>query len=234
MKPYRLINRSELEVIKQHCLGIITRWSNEFCLVSPGLELSKPQTLSPLFQGFLIKNNDRPLAIVENHYLSFVNELLFGTDKSCFDSVSQTIFADLLKQLFTTEPCFILEPEEELPNWFYPGSSSLLLTFSIGYRQLQLILSSDWVNQQLPSIKSTTSETISFDKTIEEQIVTLTVELDSIKLPLEQLINLQSGDVVTTDHLISQPLRITRKKQLIAQGKLGQSSLHKSILLKNY
>ena len=251
MKPYRLINSQEMEELNQHFTQVIHDWNDEYALTPFDVYLAAPTKEYEVSQVLNIIANNQTVAIIEHHYLDLLNQILFGDNKPCFNSVSQELMLILLRKLFKLEQCSINEATAPIPNWFYKGSTCLLLTLKITpqlsplqdieplttkeeltLNKLTIILNPEWVYQSLAPNKTIKNNLDSLDEAIADRELTLNLELRPLSLPINQLINIQIGDVIATDHPITTALRLTQNEQLIAEAQLGQSSLHKSIVLK--
>lgn len=233
LKPFRFINSSERNELEQYFYRVVQEWNHEYSLIPFTINLAGPPPDLCIDASLTISNENQPLALIDKNYLSIINHVLFNQNAPCFDSLSQELFNRLLEQLFEIPRCTV-QTTTNKPAWFYPGTTCLTLTLSTDNSHLLLILNPDWVYQQLPQIKNIKNNMIHPDKSIEDQKITLNVELDSITLFLNQLLNLQKGDVIATDHQITSPMRLTFQEQLITHAELGQSLHHKSIILKRY
>jgi hypothetical protein len=231
MKPFRLINSSELAMITEHLTLVINQWNQRYSAtpVTPTLTLpSKGYTIN---STWLIQASGQHIAIVENDYLSSINHTLFGENNACFNATSNELFLKLLNQLFKTT-CEITHADLFSPGWIYPGSTCLRLTLTCQQSKIDLILNPDWVYQLLSPPKIANTNVYSLDEALTKQNVALNVELLPTRLPIKQLLNLQVGDVITTDHPITKPLTLTQNNHLVAAADLGQSTHYKSITLR--
>lgn len=228
MKPYRLINASEMQELHQHFSQVLQQWNDEYCVSPLSLHCVTTSKNYHAINAAMIPD----LALVEGDYLSVINQALFGNDKPCFNLASQKLWITLLNNLFKTEQCDLPQSIQENPRWFYAGSTSLSLTLCCNENNFTLILNPDWVYQQLPESKVMQSELHSLNDALAEQTVSLCLELVPSTLSVKNITDIQVGDVLSTNHPLTSTLRVTRGNQLFAQAELGQSSQHKSILLK--
>lgn len=246
IRPYRLINVQEMDELNQHLTQVIQDWNKEYALIPFDVHLTAPPKEYVVNQNVPILADNQTVATIEQHYLELINQLLFGENKPCFDSTSKDLFLILLCKLLKLEECTINNLTTPTPDWFYKGSTCLLLTLSIHSSQdhtlntkediplntLTILLSPEWVYQSLAPYQNLKNNLASIDEALSERLLTLNLELNSLSLPINQLINLQIGDVITTEHPISTTLKLTQAEQLIAEAELGQSAFHKSIVLK--
>jgi flagellar motor switch/type III secretory pathway protein FliN len=233
MKPYRLINAVELQEIKLHFVTTLVQWNEEYS-ITPLNVLSltaAPKTYS-VPDALVIDVDGTPITLIENDYLGAMNQALFDDNQLCFNSTSEKIFFILLARLLKTEQCVRSKTPKPSLDWFYPGSTSLVLTLVCNTHRFILTLSPKWVYQQLPKRTPVTTNLHSLDEALAEHRVTLNLELAPSTLTVHNLANIQVGDVFSSDHLVTAPFRLTKGNQLVAEAELGQSSHHKSILLK--
>lgn len=233
MKPYRLINSYEMEELNQHFTQVTQHWSDEYTLTPFISDLASPPKDYAVHNGLKILADNQTIAIIEEQYLCVLNQILFGKNEPCFNSVSQELMLILLQKLLKSEQCNISKTTETIPNWFYKGSTCLLLTLSTNNNNnITITLNPEWVYQYLSPNTAVPTNFDSLGDALAEQVLTLSLDLIPLSLPINQLINIQIGDVIVTDHPITTPLRLTQNGQLVAQAELGQSLHHKSIVLK--
>ncbi len=232
IKPFRLISSSEMTELNTHFAQVINDWNQEYTMIPILINLEKPPHDYVLHDGFTIISEDNQLAVVEEHYLDVFNYILFGENNSCFNAISRELLLILLNRLLKTDECCITETQPLTPNWFYRGSTCLFLTLSTNQNAVRIILSPEWVYQNLSPYQTIKHSLCSLDDVLAEETVNLDVTLLPVNLPIEQLLTIQVGDVLVTDHLLSDSLRVTHNDQVLALADLGQSTQQKSILLK--
>lgn len=232
IKPYRLINSDELLEIAQFFEGELNGWNSTYSLIPLTMALTLPPKNYLTNEGFIINDKVELLASVDKNYIQVMNQVLFGVDKSCFNAASQELFLTLINQLFKINQCSLHNAPSTTQDWFYRGSTSLLLTLSSNTNQMIIALSPAWVYRKLNRPYSIRNKPVSLDEAVAEQKLSLNIELYPVTLPLNQLVTLSPGDVIATDHPITSPCRLTQAEQLIAHAELGKSSPYKSIVLK--
>lgn len=231
MKPYRLINASELQALNQHFSQVVADWNEEYALMPLSLQLSLPQKDYKVLKTLRLQEPSDDLAMVSGDYLTVLNYALFNCDKPCFHATSQKLGLSLLGALCQSELCTLQQNIGKVPDWFYAGSTSLLLSLSCTQSHFSLALNPNWVYQQLPQQK-TLATLDSVDEALAKHTLKLGVELLPSKLSIKNLAGMQVGDILTTNHPLSTPLNLTRNNELLAQAELGHSAHHKSIVLK--
>jgi flagellar motor switch/type III secretory pathway protein FliN len=195
------------------------------------LQLSLLPKEYPLQNALKLQDADRELALIEDNYLKVINKALFNRDQSCFHAASQKLVLRLLNALCKNEQGMLQSNMDEIPDWFYAGSTSLLLKLSSAQSHFNVILSPNWVYQQLPQ-QTVPASLDSLDEAVAQQQVKLNLELLPSKLSVKNLATMQVGDILTTNHPLNTPLNLTRNNELLAHADLGHSAQHKSIILK--
>lgn len=243
MKAYRLINSSERARIQECVDKLFQEWNHEYSVHPIHIKLHRVPKQDVFGSGILVHEEDRPLAFANEHVLRILNRALFKENKSCFDACSLELFHRLLKSLFQLEQCPIATRTQSAPHWFYPGTTALLASLALddaehiaGIEEAQhhamLMISPDWVSQLIPLKQSSNQHLSSIEHALAPQKLDLNVALLPIALSLNQVLKLQIGNVLTTEHPISKPLELLQKEQLVAHADLGQSGQYKSIILK--
>lgn len=234
MKPYRLINSLELVKLSLHVQPIVEQWSNDYCLMPLTMELFLPHKNYVPKEQFLITLANMPLASISQNYTEVLNQALFGVNKPCFNATSQELILTLLNLILKTEDVSLTAAPSSTQDWFYRGSTSLILNIHTATDHFTITLHPDWVYQNIPFLQATANNLKKLDDAVAYHNLALNLELTSITLPLHQLVSLKAGDVIATDHPISAPVHLKQQDQVVAQADLGQSSQYKSIILKRF
>jgi flagellar motor switch/type III secretory pathway protein FliN len=182
--------------------------------------------------ALMINTTQQTLGFVGTDYLELMNIAVFGKHAPCFNSASEALFKLFLHAMFQVEVCSLSPSDASAFPWFYPGSCGLILKLSCAEKECILGINPDWVYQNLPLNPANKSTLSSLDDALAEQSLSLEVHLDAVHLPLKQLLSIQVGDVITSDHPLSQPLVLCQQEKIIAHAELGQVKQHKSIVLK--
>ena len=236
MKPYRLINSVELKLIQERLAQSLSAWNEQYSLHPLSLQVSIPDKDAQITQSGLISSGlYQTIACVEENDYSLMNYALFGEQDSCFNATSEALFLNLLTQLLHCAPCSISPKKREAVDWLYPGTTCLLITFHCDQKTLSCFLNPEWVYHLLNADKRKSHQPLhTLDEALAEQKLDLTVELDSITIPFKELMVLQIGDVLVTDHKLTQPLALIHEQKQLASSELGQLSNYKSVLLKEF
>ncbi|MFI4962595.1 MAG: FliM/FliN family flagellar motor C-terminal domain-containing protein [Legionellales bacterium] len=234
MKPYRLINSKELHTLQQQVDKVLEHWNDTYSIEPLRAQLFPWVKSHTLTDSLAILQNQKTQALMDRHYLSVMNQAVFNTDAPCFNSASQELFISLINQLFDTNNCSIQNDLVTPPNWFYKGTTCLRVSLSCASSNCSLILNPDWVYQQLPNIHLSKSKPSSLEAALGMQQLDLNLELIPVLLPLKQILALQKGDVIATDHALTKHLRLTQNQFLIAEAQLAPSECPKSIIIKRF
>lgn len=232
MKPYRLINSSELKKLTEHISALVSAWNHEYCLHDFEVQLSKPDAKDKNAALLIQDDLAQPLALLDATYLNAVQHALFGIQDPSLDEVSTLIFSRLIETLFNAQHNLITHHNEEAHKWLYAGSTALMLQLQSQEHSLSILLHPDWVYKELPLQKSHASTLSSLDDALSKESVTLELQLSPMILPMGQLFQLQIGDVIKSDHPITSPLHLMQEQERVALAQLGQAASHKSIILK--
>ena len=236
MKPYRLINSVELSQIQTRFTQSLAVWNEQYSLYPLSLKVSIPDKDDQSTPNTLISSGSyQPIMrMTEAHYNLF-NHALFGVPDADFNATSDELMLELFTQLLHSASCDFTTQNNEDSDWLYPGSTCLLLTFSCEPLSLRCLLNPEWVYHLLSADKRKSPQALhTLDEALAEQQLTLSLELDSFNIPFKQLMDLQLGDVLVTDHKLTQPLTLNYGQKQLATTELGQLSDHKSVLLKEF
>jgi hypothetical protein len=234
MNPYRLINSVELGQLYTQFSAPLDYWNQQYCLHPLTLKISIPTEEYINSHTCYVEGNDgQLLACISDDFYRVINYSLFGQEDSCFNSCSEELFILLLKQLFTTDS-YLLNSRKQEVNWLYPGSTCLLVTLHCHSSSILMLLNPTWVHQNLALHKKCERGIISLDEALGEESLTLNLELCSMNLSIKQLVDLQIGDLISTDHKQTSPLQLMHEKKTYATAELGKKDDNKSIIIKEF
>lgn len=229
-RPYRIINSLELAQLQQLFNQRITQWSTEYSINPLAISLMHPSKTHVQDTGLYLHTNQHSVAIVTTDYLDSLAHWLFGSNQPDYHNTTASLASLLFNQLFELDYSQIRSVDES-PDWFYPGSTCLLLVISDGITQCTCTLAPYVVYELLPTHQHI-NNLGSLDEALSSQTVALNIELTPLKVPIEQLLSLSPGDVLTTNHPLTAPLKLMQSTHLLSEAELGQSSNYKSIILK--
>ena len=232
MKAYRLINAFELNQLREEFKQTITEWNDQYSYLPLSIELKLPSKEYNTDHLLELYQTNSAIAFIKDSYHELINHSLFGEHHSCFNEVSEELFLRLLQQLLKTETSNLKHENQNKPSWIYPGSTCLILELKCKTYQVSLILNPEWVYQYLALNKNSNQKLCSLDRALSNEQISLSIVLIPLRLTMNELMNLQIGDVISSDHPITKQVNLQHQEQLLAYAELGQSSNHKSIILK--
>ncbi len=231
-KPYRLINGTELSYLQQAFACKLQHWNDVHALFPLSCQLRRNPKLLRSTQFHHVTNDANcSFALLDKSCLSFIKYSLFDDPSACFDAVTETLFMALLSQLLGTRvqmlgqgPTYICE------DWFYTGAPTLALALTCVNETITIYLHPQWVSDALPSNYRSKKSPATLHEALATQRLQLHVGLNPLPLKLADIIRLQVGDVIKTDHPITDPLKLTHQQQTICNVDIGKSNTTKSIL----
>ena len=227
-EPFRLINCRELNELQQRVSQHLLLWNEQHALFPLSCHLScNPHQPD---QGYvLLTEHQEPIALLPEHYLSLIKSSLFGDPSDCFNTISETLLINLLNQLLGAQLIQQQSDTVHLDEWFYNGAPSLAMTLSGSGQSMTLYLHPHWVLNALPKHQLVQKPKDNLHEALEPQLLHWHVELNPVSLQLEDMIRLQVGDVIRTDHPLTTPLLLKNNQQTVCNVDIGETNLFKSI-----
>ncbi len=229
VKPYRLINRSELAELERFFLEKLLSWNEHHALFALSCELLHPEEFEHFTTPYtLFTEQHQPIALVINPNLSMMAHCLFGDLSDCFQSICERVWIDLLSHLLGAQS---LQQQDSGPidTWFYKGSAALALTLRCANQLQTLFLHPQWVLNALPLYERTDKPIDSLDDALASTRLPLQIELSPVLLRLADITSLRVGDVIKTDHPITAALSLKHHQQIISSVHVGETNSIKSI-----
>ena len=220
-KPYRLINDMELATLQQSFDTALQGWNNLHAMFPLSCRLGLGPTKPANHDHCWAKA--QPTCKTDNHDLSVIKQSLFGDQSDCFNTLAEALFMDLLNQLLGTQS------PEPMDDWFYTGTPSLTLTLCCAGKTIALYLHPEWVLDALPLQTLSKKQLSTLDQALTTQPVNLNVELNPLSLKLADILRLSIGDVIKTDHPITEPAQLSHQNKSICNVEIGISNSYKSI-----
>lgn len=232
LKPYRLVNARELSALQQRFAEKINIWNDQYALLPFYCQLSSQCKPADEERWFLFSTEkDVPIALLPESGLTSLKYCLFGELSDCFNAVSQSMLILFVRQLL------------ELPDlqqsslsaisydeWFYKGSPSVAVSLSPG---MNLYLHPRWVLSLFPMKACVTELTSDLHQALANEQLPCQVELIPVNLQLKDVIRLQVGDVIKTEHSINQPLLLKNHHQRLCDVEISKLNHYKSIQIKS-
>lgn len=229
IKPYRLINNSELAHLQQTFECKLQIWNDMHALFPLSCLLSRnpKRPVSSVLE--VCDDTNYRIALLDKSCLSMLKHSLFGAPSDCFNDVTEVLFDALLSQLLGNT--HVRGPAKPvIEDWFYTGSPTLALTLTCASEAITLYLHPKWVINTLPAKPASKKVTASLHEVVAAQHIELQVELNPLSLKLSDIMQLHVGNVIKTDHPITEPMKLMNKHHTICNVDLGKSASSKSIL----
>lgn len=225
MKPFRFLNKQSVTSIHQKILPGFQAWHTQYACKELTFSLEKSAEDLELIPLETIHS----VVQAEKNWRSIFSLCLFGEDNSAFytacEKIASTLFTHLGMQEFTENPT--------TKGWFYTGSSCLVMHLYCDNQSVNWYLHPDWVYDQLPE-KSVGTPLVSLEKALHQETVTLEARLQPFSLSLHTLLDMETGDLLQTDHALSQPLQLTCHSRMLAEASLAEKNTHPSILIERF
>ncbi len=114
-------------------------------------------------------------------------------------------------------------------EWFYSGSPSLAMNLNSGSHLMTLYLHPQWMMKKIARPMRSLKPKVHLEEALSNQRLQCQVDLTPLSLKLNDVINLRVGDVIKTDHKLTDSLLLKHKQQAICPVELGETNLFKSI-----
>ena len=231
-RSYRLINRSELQELRACLSKNLAEWNQRYALFPLVLELiSKPQ--APCENSSMVWGDaQQGVALISQKSTAIMTRCLFGDESDCFSTISNELFIELLEQLLeisNLKP----RPEDGHKEWFYTGAPTLKITLKGTHESLDIYLHPEWALSRLPVVRYSNKSAIKpIQDALDPESISLNVTFLPFSLSLDDLMCLQVGDVIKTDHLLTNPLVLQLNSQKMAQVDIGENNHQKSIQIR--
>ena len=228
-KPYRLISDAELCGIQTAFEMRLAAWNDTHALFPLKCTLHRSDLSEPRPLGSVTEITDEngPAALlIEDDYIT-LKHAVFGDASDCFNPVSETLLLTLLTQLLGKQSIH-LESGVQNPtmnDWHYLGSPSLTLTLS----HMTLYLHPQWVLSALPPCPLTLGPITRLNDALRSISLDLQIELNPIPLHLKDMMGLQVGDVIKTEHRITTPVVLSHQQHTVCHASIGETESYKSI-----
>lgn len=235
-RPYRLINSQERQFLQKTLEQALVTWNTDYALYQLSCRIEKSAKPTTGDQTvFWSDDGNQPLVLCTDADYSLISYGLFGEMDTAYAPVCESFFQILLQQLSGSNRPLLQNAltRQQQTEWFYPGAPFLALTLMAGDCSKTLYWHPQWVLSRLPATKLSHRPLTALTDALDDQILAGHVELAPFSLPLSTLLNLQRGNVIKTDHPLSEPLWLKTNHQTLCQVDLGKTESCKSILIKS-
>ena len=234
LQPFRLINERELIELHQRFIKALADWNEHQALFALSLHLNRTLPSLEYDSGYLFLSEiAEPIALLLTQDLSTLTHCLFGDTSDCFHPSSENQLTTLFNQLLGTQSLQRRKVEEKetrlREEWFYTGAPSLTVTLRGAHHSMTFCLHPQWVLQTLARPKEIPKPKSNLQDALASKVLHCQIELTPITLQLKDMLHLQVGDVIKTDHPLTSPLLINHEDQAICAVEIGTSNHYKSI-----
>ena len=225
---FRLIGKTEMESL-QGKLQVLGEYLEQFC-PQVAIELKQCSECPAFEKPAVWGESSNALIIFDESLLQDLQLAIVGDrqDNETYTELCQTVLNESFGHFFG---CQTLEAHinHTYESWFYPGSPNLQITLILNERQCRFILNGQWVLNHLELVEQKGDRLESIDDALCNEKIPLTVNLPPMALSLEQINQLQTGDIIQLDQKVTQPLQLCCKNIPIAKVMLGNNSEFKAV-----
>ena len=107
----------------------------------------------------------------------------------------------------------------------------IVFDIHLGNEKFQLLVDSSLVNTRLKNDRVNISNNFITVDSVYEEIANLSIKFNLDKLSIQDLVDIQVGDVIKSNHHLIEPFNVLCNDNKIAFCSLGQSENHRAILL---
>ena len=232
-KPFRLITDAECHLIQSAFELKLNHWNSEQALFPLTCTVQRSTPLEHDTVAWIADETGLKLLMVEDGYAT-LQHALFGEASDCFNDVMKPLLLTLFTYLLDCKcshviPSVARDDGQTLDDWFYSGSPALTLTLSQGMHHMRLYLHPNWVLNALPTCPPSPNTLTALDDALETVSIDLSVELNAMPLKLKDMMGLQVGDVIQTEHPITTPVILNHHQHNVCSAFIGETHDYKSI-----
>lgn len=232
IKPFRLINCVEIKQLNDEFTERLIHWNDQYALLPLSGQITQADGIMFNKGHILYYDAQQPVVLISQEIIPLIKTSLFKDLNSCFDTISCTALRTLLVSLTQlptiqeqTHKSMTFNPE----SWFYKGAPTLAYSLKLDTHLAHIILSPEWVLNKLPLLKKNNQPLNDLEEALGPQQIKCNVQLDAIRLKLNDIINLKVGDVIKTDQKCTTSFTLKQIQQSICQVDLGEHQQFKSI-----
>ncbi|KTD45380.1 Surface presentation of antigens (SPOA) [Legionella quinlivanii] len=227
LKPYRLINPSEISKLSRHFHSVLQPWNAVYTLSSASVYLQRacPAEASRILS--LYNQTGELIGFISPSFFENLQQVIFGSSSSCFRGVNEQISHELLSALFQ-DNLSTQEEQLDIQEWFYRGSPCLELGLTFDQTTTSLFLHPRWVVEQLP-VLSGNALLSPLESSLSDEQLELEIKLLSFTMNLADLLTLKPGEVIKTDHPQNEDLLLKHQQLTLCTVHKGSNDGYKSI-----
>lgn len=231
MKPFRMLTSMEEKQLDQHIRETFNQWLQQYALMEADVYQSKDINY-PLTQA-LVNKSQQALIVLSKNWLQFWTELLFDCDADVFYPTTKNIVLSYFNDL-AGESLLMDEAYYSGDLWQYFGTPAQSFCFKSKNSETMMVLSPDVVLKRLGTSKTSAKPLTPITECIDEKSLSFDVECSLGHITLQDIRQLQAGDVLVSDIPVGSPIYLTHDGQKQAEVVLGQQSGKKSIKIRSF
>ncbi|RAP36962.1 hypothetical protein B1207_05900 [Legionella quinlivanii] len=228
LKPYRLINPSEINRLSQHFHRVLQAWNDVYTLSTASVYLQRTRPVEASRMLYLYNQKGELIGFIPPAFFENLQHVIFGSSSSCFRGVNEQIIHELLSALFKDKHLSTQEEQLDSQEWFYWGSPCLELELTFGQTTISLFLHPRWVVEQLP-VLSGNAPLSPLENNLSDEPLELEIKLLSFTMNLADLLTLKPGEVIKTDHPQNEDLLLKHQQLTLCTVHKGINDGYKSI-----
>lgn len=233
MKPYRLVNQSELAALSAR----LEPMRQLLFQYAADCEIRLTKSVKTIKQSVIVfSDNQSLLAMVEAEQCdAFAAKMLKTTDKHpLYRQFAIKVLSLALNAFFAIDHITAIEQSQIdnhfESNWLYRGAPLLSIEIELDGCPIELTINPDWLIAQLPPVSESEIALAKPAEILSSQPVKLTANLSAFHCRLNTLMALQVGDVLQTAHPVTKELDVmATNKTLIAKAIPGRINRAKAI-----
>jgi len=229
MKPFRLINDSELNTLATQIEQRLQAWNQDYSLLPLQLKVARDWPEQTTFPEGIALDDGHIIACGQHELIMLIQKAAFDSNELEFAEASQLLLLKLIETITTSDVTQIKTSDACASEWKYTGHCTLALHLSCSSINTCVLLNPEWVYQQLPKHPTKTQPLSSVNEALNQRDIDCTIHLSSCVLSLRKLKALRFGDVLITDHPVTKPMQLSIDNNVVAEVYIGQHQEKKSI-----
>lgn len=229
MKPFRLINDSELNTLATQIEQRLQAWNHDYSLLPLQFEVARDWPEQNTFPEGIALDDGKIIACGQSELIKLIQKAAFDSKEPELTQASQLLLLKLIETITKSDVTQIKPSDACASAWKYTGHCTLVLHLSCSSIKACVLLNPEWVYQQLPRHPIKPKPLSSVNNALNQRDIDCTINLSRCVLSLRKLKALRCNDVLMTDHLVSKPMQLTIDNKAVAEVCLGQHQEKKSI-----
>ncbi len=231
IRPFRLLSATEINHLAPRVQALKQSLSEHGEIET--IELSQT-TSAALAEPCLLFYSENYLlaAISKQNMPAFQKWLLNNKDEhEIYQKVSEQVITKALKAFFNVSE-LIIKAGHHPEDWFYRGSPCLEIHLKLRSNDFNLYINPQWINQQALPLQEKKLNLAKLSDCLGNERIELNLQFTGFELSLQELAELNEGDVIELDHSITMPLILTINNKPLSPATLGSKQQMKAIKLR--